>query len=109
LKIHPKLAPFDVAVFPLQKKESIFEKAMEIFGNLRNEGFIVDFDDSGSIGKRYRRHDEIGTPFCVTIDFETLEDNQVTIRNRDTMEQSRIPIPNLSAELRKNQREYQAQ
>ncbi len=109
LKIHPQLAPFDVAVFPLQKKEGVTQKAEEVFRNLRNEGFVVDFDDSGSIGKRYRRHDEIGTPFCVTIDFETLEDNQVTIRNRDTMKQSRIPISNLSAELRKNQREYQAQ
>ncbi|MHA2075622.1 MAG: His/Gly/Thr/Pro-type tRNA ligase C-terminal domain-containing protein, partial [Candidatus Hodarchaeales archaeon] len=57
----------------------------------------------------YRRHDEIGTPFCITIDFETLEDNQVTIRNRDTMEQTRIPLPKLTEELRRNQREYQIQ
>ncbi|MHA1968928.1 MAG: glycine--tRNA ligase [Candidatus Hodarchaeales archaeon] len=109
LKIHPKLAPFDAAVFPLQKKDRVFEKAREIFQDLRTDGFTVDFDESGSIGKRYRRHDEIGTPFCITIDFETLEDNQVTIRNRDTMEQTRIPVPKLTEELRRNQREYQIQ
>ena len=109
LKIHPKLAPFDAAIFPLQKKEKVYEKSREVFLDLRAEGFTVDFDKSGSIGKRYRRHDEIGTPFCITIDFKTLEDNQVTIRNRDTMEQIRIPISNLFEELRRNQREYQIQ
>lgn len=107
LKIHPKLAPFDAAVFPLQKKDNVSKKAKEIFQNLRTEGFVVDFDVSGSIGKRYRRHDEIGTPFCITIDFDTLNDNCVTIRNRDTMDQTRIPISNLSEELYRNRREYQ--
>jgi len=106
LKIHPRLAPYDVSVFPLQKGEKIFAKAREIFENLRTDGFIAYYDDSGSIGKRYRRHDEIGTPFCVTIDYETLEDEQVTIRNRDTMEQVRIPINNLGEELRYQKRNY---
>ncbi|UCG90310.1 MAG: glycine--tRNA ligase [Candidatus Heimdallarchaeota archaeon] len=106
LKIHPRVAPYDVSVFPLQKDEKIFGKAREIFENLRTDGFIAHYDDSGSIGKRYRRHDEIGTPFCVTIDYETLEDEQVTIRNRDTMEQVRIPINNLCEELRYQKRNY---
>ena len=106
LKIHPQFAPYDLAVFPLQKNEEIFEKAREIFMNLRSEGFVVYYDDSGSIGKRYRRHDEIGTPFCVTIDYETLDDEQVTIRNRDTMEQVRIPIESLQKELRIQKRNY---
>ena len=107
LKIHPRLAPYDVAVFPLQKEEEIFAKAQEIFKKLRSEGFIVYYDDSGSIGKRYRRHDEIGTPFCVTIDYETLDDEQITIRNRDTMEQVRIPIENLLEELQYRKRDFQ--
>ncbi|MHA2225338.1 MAG: glycine--tRNA ligase [Candidatus Hodarchaeales archaeon] len=106
LKIHPRLAPYDVAVFPLQKKEKIHLKAQEIFSQLRTEGFVVYFDDSGSIGRRYRRHDEIGTPFCVTVDFESLEDQQVTIRNRDTMEQVRIPIDRLSGTLHDHKRNY---
>ena len=106
LKIHPRIAPYDVSVFPLQKDEKIFTKAREIFQALRKVGFTVIYDDSGSIGKRYRRHDEIGTPFCVTIDYETLEDNQVTIRNRDTMNQTRIPIANLPDELRSQQANY---
>ncbi len=100
LKIHPRLAPYDVAVFPLQKDEKIFTKAREIFMNLRADSFVVYYDDSGSIGKRYRRHDEIGTPFCITVDYETLDDKQVTIRNRDSMEQVRIPIVKLNEELR---------
>jgi glycyl-tRNA synthetase len=107
LKIHPRIAPYDVAVFPLQKDKTLFLKAREIFENLRKEGFTAIYDDSGSIGKRYRRHDEIGTPFCITIDYETLEDNQVTIRNRDTMDQTRIPISDLSEELRYQKANYQ--
>ncbi|MFX1283063.1 MAG: glycine--tRNA ligase [Promethearchaeota archaeon] len=106
LKIHPRLAPYDVSVFPLQKDEKIFAKAREIFENLKADGFIAYYDDSGSIGKRYRRHDEIGTPFCVTIDYKTLVDKQVTIRNRDTMKQVRIPINTLGEELRYQKRNY---
>ena len=89
LKLKPSLAPFKVAVLPLQKNLS--EKALEIYNSL-SKIFMCDFDESGSIGKRYRRHDEIGTPYCLTVDFETLEDNSITIRDRDTMEQVRIKI-----------------
>ena len=89
LKLHPALAPYKVAVLPLSKKLS--EKADEIYTNLSKK-FMCDYDEAGSIGKRYRREDEIGTPFCVTVDFETLEDGCVTVRDRDTMEQIRIKI-----------------
>ena len=89
LHLHPALAPYKAAVLPLSKK--LNEKAMEVFDMLSKK-YMVDYDESGSIGKRYRREDEIGTPYCVTIDFDTLEDGQVTIRDRDTMEQVRIPI-----------------
>lgn len=89
LKLHPALAPMKAAILPLSKKLS--EKATEIYDELSKK-FMIDYDEAGSIGKRYRREDEIGTPFCITVDFDTLEDNQVTIRDRDTMEQVRIPI-----------------
>lgn len=89
LKLAPHLAPYKVAILPLSKKLS--EKADEVYANLIKK-FSCTYDEAGSIGKRYRRQDEIGTPFCVTIDFETLEDNCVTIRDRDTMEQVRIPV-----------------
>ena len=92
LHLHPALAPYKVAVLPLSKKLS--EKANEVYGMLSKK-FMCDYDEAGSIGKRYRREDEIGTPYCVTIDFDTLEDNQVTIRDRDTMEQVRISIDEL--------------
>ncbi|KUO95005.1 glycine--tRNA ligase [Ferroacidibacillus organovorans] len=97
LHFHPALAPYQAAVFPLSKK--LGEQAQTIFNNLSAE-FMVDYDDSGSIGKRYRRHDEIGTPFCVTVDFQTEEDGCVTIRDRDTMTQERIPVDGLSTWLR---------
>ena len=89
LHLHPALAPFKVAVLPLSKKLS--EKAEEIYADLSKE-FMCDYDEAGSIGKRYRREDEIGTPSCITVDFDTLEDNMVTIRDRDTMEQVRVEI-----------------
>ena len=89
LHLHPTLAPFKCAILPLSKKLS--EKADELYSELI-KSFPVDYDDAGSIGKRYRRQDEIGTPYCITIDFDTLEDNAVTIRDRDTMEQVRLPI-----------------
>ena len=93
LRLHPMLAPYKVAVLPLSKKLS--EKARPIYETL-SQYFMVDFDDTGSIGKRYRREDEIGTPFCVTYDFDTDENDQcVTVRDRDTMEQVRIPITEL--------------
>ena len=92
LRLHPALAPFKAAVLPLSKKLS--DKAGEIFADLARD-FMIDFDDAGSIGKRYRRQDEIGTPICITYDFDSLEDGCVTVRDRDTMEQKRIPIGSL--------------
>ena len=94
LRLHPALAPFKAAVLPLSKKLS--DKAMEVYSDL-SKYFNIDFDDAGSIGKRYRREDEIGTPICITYDFDSLEDNCVTVRDRDTMEQKRIPINDLKA------------
>ena len=92
MHFHPAIAPFKVAVLPLQKNLS--EKAREVY-TLLSKDFMCDYDEAGSIGKRYRREDEIGTPMCVTIDFDTLEDDTVTIRDRDTMEQIRLPINKL--------------
>ena len=89
LHLHPALAPYKLAVLPLSKKLS--EKAEEVYTKL-SKSFMCDYDEAGSIGKRYRREDEIGTPYCVTVDFDTLEDDTVTIRDRDTMEQIRLPI-----------------
>ena len=94
LHLHPALAPYKVAILPLSKKLS--EKAEEVFESL-SEDIMCDYDEAGSIGKRYRREDEIGTPYCITIDFDTLEDESVTIRDRDTMEQVRVKIPELKA------------
>ncbi len=100
LRLHPALAPFKAAVLPLSKK--LGDKALEIQAEL-SKYFMVDYDDAGSIGKRYRREDEIGTPFCITVDFQTVgdentpADNAVTVRDRDTMEQVRIPISELKA------------
>lgn len=96
LHLHPALAPYKVAVLPLSKKLS--EKADEVYTKLSKK-FMCDYDEAGSIGKRYRREDEIGTPYCVTVDFDTLEDDTVTIRNRDTMEQIRLKIDEIPAWL----------
>ena len=89
LRFHPAIAPYKAAVLPLTKKLS--GRALEIYDEL-SKFFMVDYDVAGSIGKRYRREDEIGTPYCVTVDFDTLEDNTVTIRDRDSMEQVKIPV-----------------
>jgi len=91
LKFHPEVAPIKCAVLPLSKKEPLEEMAKEIYNDLKKY-YYMDYDVTGSIGKRYRRQDEIGTPYAVTVDFDSLEDKQVTIRNRDTMKQDRIPI-----------------
>ena len=102
LHLHPALAPYKAAILPLSKKLS--EPAMEIYNDLCKD-FMLDFDETGSIGKRYRREDEIGTPFCITVDFDTVGDGEnpgdrcVTVRERDTMEQVRIPISELKAYL----------
>lgn len=92
LHLHPALAPFKAAILPLSKKLS--DKALEVYEKLSKK-FNVDYDEAGSIGKRYRREDEIGTPYCITIDFDTLEDNTVTVRDRDTMDQVRMSIAEL--------------
>jgi len=89
LRLHPALAPIKAAVLPLSKKLS--ENAYKLYDQLRNK-FVVDYDETGSIGKRYRRQDEIGTPFCITYDFDSENDHCVTIRDRDTMEQVRVKI-----------------
>lgn len=94
LKFHNKLAPIKVAVFPLVKKDGMPEMAEKIYKDIQKE-FKAEYDISGAIGRRYRRQDEIGTPYCVTIDGDSLVDNQVTIRNRDTMEQLRLPADSI--------------
>lgn len=102
LKFPKHLAPIKVAIFPLLKnKPDLVAKAQEIYNNLKYN-FMCEFDDNGNVGKRYRRQDEIGTPYCVTVDFETLEDEMVTVRDRDTMTQERIKISELESYLAKN-------
>ena len=97
MKFPAKLAPIKVAVFPLLKnKPELVEKAKEVFDNLKIK-FMCEFDDNGNIGKRYRRQDEIGTPFCITVDYQTLEDNTVTVRERDSMKQERIPLDTINS------------
>jgi glycyl-tRNA synthetase len=98
LRLHPALAPIKVAVLPLSRREPLVKLAREIHADLR-PCWITGYDDAQSIGRRYRRQDEIGTPYCVTIDFQSLEDNQVTIRERDSMNQIRVPIAVLKQTL----------
>ncbi len=98
LRLHPRLAPIKAAFLPLTKKLS--EPMYKLYTAIKNKGFMVDFDDTGSIGKRYRRNDEIGTPACFTYDFESETDNCVTVRNRDTLQQERIAIDSVEGYLR---------
>ena len=105
LALKPSVAPVKVAIFPLLKnKPELVEKAREIFGALKKEFKSVEFDDNGNIGKRYRRQDEIGTPFCVTVDFDTLEkaEGGVTVRDRDTGKQERVAEKDLIPYLQEN-------
>ncbi|NHV45698.1 MAG: glycine--tRNA ligase [Candidatus Verstraetearchaeota archaeon] len=95
LSLPKDIAPIKVAVFPLVNKDGLREKAIEVYNMIKSKGFIVEFDDDGSIGRRYARADEIGIPLAITIDYKTMEDNTVTIRNRDTWEQERISISNI--------------
>jgi len=104
LKLKPHIAPFQIAVLPLMKKEELTKKAKEIFSQ-QSQSFRCNYDETGSIGKRYRRHDEIGTPFCITIDFDSITENTVTIRNRDTLEQERVKISDLKEEIENRIRE----
>ena len=96
MKLDYRLAPIKVAVLPLSRNADLSPKARDLAAELR-KNWNVDFDDAGAIGRRYRRQDEIGTPYCITIDFETLEDNAVTIRDRDTMAQERIGLDQVVA------------
>ena len=101
LKIHKDLAPIKVAIFPLMKnKEELVKGARSIYDSLKRE-FVCEFDDNGNVGKRYRRQDEIGTPYCITFDFDSLTDNSVTVRDRDTMKQERMKITDLKEYFRK--------
>ena len=99
MHLHPALSPFKAAILPLSKKLS--ERALEVYADLSKK-FNLDFDETGSIGKRYRRQDEIGTPFCITVDFDTLEDGCVTVRDRDNMEQQRVKIEDVRAIIEKS-------
>jgi len=91
LKLHPSIAPVKVAVFPLQKDEKLSKIALDIYHNLKRT-YVSEYDNAGNIGKMYRRQDEIGTPFCITVDYQSIEDLSVTVRDRDTMKQIRVPI-----------------
>ena len=99
LRLHPRLAPYKVAILPLSKKDSLIPIARDIFDRL-GERYMVEYDDTQSIGKRYRRQDEIGTPLCITVDFDSLDDNAVTIRDRDSTQQVRVPLSDLENEVR---------
>jgi glycyl-tRNA synthetase len=99
MKFPKRLAPVQVAVLPLSKKEELSGVAKELAATLRKD-FSVEYDETQSIGKRYRRQDEIGTPYCVTVDFDSLEDKKVTVRDRDTMVQERIAIADLTHYLK---------
>src|SRR5207302_4145830 len=99
MRFHPRLAPTKAAIFPLVNKEGMPEKAHALYRELKKQ-FNVFYDDKGAVGRRYRRQDEAGTPFCITIDGQTLQDNTVTIRDRDTTKQERIPLGGVAAELK---------
>ncbi|MFP4408932.1 MAG: His/Gly/Thr/Pro-type tRNA ligase C-terminal domain-containing protein, partial [Spirochaetaceae bacterium] len=105
LRFHPKVAPITVGVFPLVKKDGLAELARKIEAELR-EDFSTFYDQSGAIGRRYRRQDEAGTPYCVTIDYETKEENSVTLRFRDSMEQVRVPVSGVAERIRTAIKEY---
>jgi glycyl-tRNA synthetase len=99
LRFHPRLAPYKVAVLPLSKKPELSGVAREVLG-LVQPNWMTDYDETQAIGRRYRRQDELGTPFCVTVDFESLDDRAVTVRERDSMQQERVPIDGLIDHLR---------
>jgi glycyl-tRNA synthetase len=98
LRLHPRLAPYQVAILPLSKKDSLTPLADKIFSTL-SKRYYCDYDETQAIGRRYRRQDEIGTPYCITVDFDSLEDGQVTIRERDTTKQERVSIDQLEQVL----------
>lgn len=104
LKFHPRLAPLKAAVFPLVKKDGMPEVAKEIYGELK-ENLAVFYDEKGAVGRRYRRQDEVGTPYCITVDGQTMQDQTVTIRDRDSLEQWRVPMKEVSTEIQQRIRE----
>ncbi len=99
MRLHPRLAPVKAAVFPLVKKDGQPEKAKELYRSLRNAGIATVYDEQAAIGKRYRRQDEIGTPWCLTVDNDTMADDTVTLRDRDTLEQVRMPVKEVVDEI----------
>jgi glycyl-tRNA synthetase len=99
MRFHPRLAPVKAAVFPLVKKDGQPEQAREIYLALKKAGIAATYDEQAAIGKRYRRQDEIGTPWALTIDHDTLEDGTITLRDRDSLEQERIPLEGAKAIL----------
>jgi glycyl-tRNA synthetase len=103
MRFHPRLAPIKAAILPLVNKEGMPEKAYALYRELKSQ-WNVFYDDKGAIGRRYRRQDEAGTPFCFTIDGQTLQDNTVTIRDRDTAQQARLPMSRIGEELQKRLR-----
>ncbi|HOX17096.1 MAG TPA: His/Gly/Thr/Pro-type tRNA ligase C-terminal domain-containing protein, partial [Spirochaetales bacterium] len=105
MKFHPLLAPVTVAVLPLMKKDGLSELAQEIRAGLK-EDYATDYDQAGAIGRRYRRQDEAGTPFCVTIDYDTKENGTVTVRDRDSMEQERVHKDELGAYIKNKIKAY---
>ena len=98
MRFHPRIAPMKVAVLPLVKRDGMPELARKVTENLRRY-FRVVYDDGGAIGRRYRRMDEVGTPYCITIDSDSLENASVTVRDRDTMDQQRVPIQDLRSHI----------
>src|SRR5206468_12928870 len=98
LKLHKELAPRKLAVLPLSRNERLVPEAKRVF-DLVKPHWMTDYDDAGAIGRRYRRQDEVGTPFCVTVDFDSLDDGQVTVRERDSMQQDRLPMDKLVRHL----------
>jgi glycyl-tRNA synthetase len=100
LRLDPRLAPVKAAVLPLSKKPELQNIAHNLEADLRQDGWMIDYDEAGAIGRRYRREDEIGTPLCITVDFDTIDDNAVTIRERDTMQQERVALANVADYVR---------
>jgi glycyl-tRNA synthetase len=99
LKLNPSIAPVKAAIFPLQKDDKLQKLSREVYEDLK-KSLVCEYDDAGNIGKMYRRQDEIGTPFCITVDYESLEDQAVTVRERDTMQQERVAISKLNDYLK---------
>jgi glycyl-tRNA synthetase len=98
MKFHPRLAPIKAAVFPLVKKDGMPELAKEIYLSLKRH-WVVFYDEKGAVGRRYRRQDEAGTPYCITVDGQSLQDRTVTLRDRDTLEQVRVPMDQIVSEI----------